>query len=43
MLFHNFVRVKTPEHLIFVSALALEIFPYYAFVCKFKIQFLRKW
>ena len=41
MLFHPFVRVKIPERFIFVSALALEIFPYYTFICKFKIQFLK--
>ena len=43
MLFHTFVRIKTPECFIFASVLALEIFPYYAFICKFKIQFLSKW
>ena len=41
MLFHPFVRVKIPERFIFVSALALKIFPYYTFICKFKIQFLK--
>ena len=42
MLFHLFVLVKIPERFIFVFVLALEVFTYYAFVWKFKTQFLSK-
>ena len=43
MLFHLFVLVKIPVRFISVFVLALEVLTYYAFVRKFKTQFLSKW